>query len=68
MNGRAIGERSVDVSRPDGSALDAPGITDTRPAHASAPHEARGVRDGVAAPGRDRLDHTTRHDGSAPAG
>ncbi|MFD3615468.1 sensor histidine kinase [Streptomyces sp. NPDC058676] len=42
-------------------------ITEARPAHGPGSHDVRGVRDGVSAPGLD-LDHTTRHDGSAPAG
>jgi hypothetical protein len=52
---RFMGERSVDPARLGGPAPDALGPAEARPAHASAP-------------GRDRLDHTIRHDGSAPAG
>ncbi|MER5214589.1 ATP-binding protein [Streptomyces sp. NPDC002838] len=44
-------------------------ITEARPGHGPASHEARGLRGSVPAPGLDLdLDHTTRHDGSAPAG
>ncbi|MFH9553874.1 ATP-binding protein [Streptomyces sp. NPDC017435] len=41
-------------------------IPQARPAHAAAPPEAYGTRDGLDLPGPDRS--TPRHDGSAPAG
>ncbi|MGQ4365271.1 ATP-binding protein [Streptomyces sp. SAS_272] len=43
-----------------------PGISEARPAHAAAPPEAYGARDGLDLPEPDRS--TARHDGSAPAG
>lgn len=53
---RSMGQRPISGPHPDSSTPDTTlGSAEARPAHASAP-------------GRDRLDHTTRHDGSAPAG
>ncbi|MFI9567098.1 ATP-binding protein [Streptomyces rishiriensis] len=42
------------------------GISAPRPAHAAAPPEVYGAREGLDQPGPDRT--TARHDGSAPAG
>ncbi|GAA4020708.1 sensor histidine kinase [Streptomyces plumbiresistens] len=47
--------------------MDPSPITEAHPAHGPGSHGLRGLRDGGSAPGLD-LDHTTRHDGSAPAG
>ncbi|MET8223622.1 ATP-binding protein [Streptomyces sp. NPDC005301] len=47
------------------TSMEAPHITEEQPTHASARHEAHGVREIAPAPGHD---FTTRHDGSAPAG
>ncbi|ANS69442.1 membrane protein [Streptomyces lincolnensis] len=47
--------------------IDRTRIPDTHLPHPPASPEARGVRDSGAVPRLD-LDHTTRHDGSAPAG
>ncbi|MFF3333090.1 ATP-binding protein [Streptomyces sp. NPDC002888] len=51
----------LEVRRPDASR-----ITGARPGRPPAPPETHEARDGLAAPGPDH--HTTRHDGSAPAG
>ncbi|MFD9005508.1 ATP-binding protein [Streptomyces sp. NPDC059582] len=48
------------------SFLDTTAIAQAHPAHAPASPEAHGARDGRPAPAPDH--HTTRHDGSAPAG
>lgn len=55
------GPHSADVRPPHPSR-----IPQARPAHAAAPTEAYGTRDGLDLPGPDRP--TARHDGSAPAG
>ena len=72
MDPAALDPAAMDPAAMDPAAMDTSRITETRPAHASTSHEARGARDGVAMPGRDRLDDrfdpTPRHDGSAPAG
>ncbi|KOU55530.1 ATPase [Streptomyces sp. MMG1533] len=47
--------------------MDPSHISEARPTHGPGMHDVPGVRDGGSAPGLD-LDHTTRHDGSAPAG
>ncbi|WP_217236499.1 sensor histidine kinase KdpD [Streptomyces sp. AC555_RSS877] len=47
--------------------MDPSHIAEAHPGHGPGSYDVRGVRDGLSAPGLD-LDHTTRHDGSAPAG
>ncbi|WP_257003738.1 hypothetical protein [Streptomyces sp. SA15] len=72
MGPTPMGSGHTDVSSASmdrGSASSDRGSASMEPAHPEAAHitEARGLRGSLPAPGPD-LDHTTRHDGSAPAG